>query len=298
MGPVAKDLCDPAPVVAADEEAARAPEDRAVVDAGLPDGRRVDDGDDLLQVVDHHPVEEHLVAVLQVDEVDVLLDRVRLAAQGGEGPLLLLLDREDARRKEPPESEGVPFGLGERRPLVEEGVGEEGPLLLQRPEALPVCGQVRWAGLGCEIGRCGSRAGCGRGLARGILGIHGQSYCNARAPPQRLLTIYGLILLWSPPGGRRPRPGGRRIRDRVGLHSERFYRLVPADLRHRRRSALLTGDAARPSWKGPPQAPGGCRWAATTHEDLPHPSDLARPFRASACGARHGKDGRRGAHQA
>ena len=120
--PVAEDFGDAALVLDADEQAARAAEDGAILQAGLADGRRVDDGNHLLGVLLHEAVEERLVAILEGGEENVLLQRVGLAAEVAEGADELLLDRHHLRRQETTEAERVAFGFGERRALVEQGV--------------------------------------------------------------------------------------------------------------------------------------------------------------------------------
>ena len=58
-----------------------------------PDGRRVDDRHELLEVLDEDPVEEGLVAVLERRQADVALEVVALAADVLELQADLLLDR-------------------------------------------------------------------------------------------------------------------------------------------------------------------------------------------------------------
>ena len=59
----------------------RAAEDVAVLLAGQAHRRRVDDGQELLEVVDEHAVEEVLVAVLQGGQADVALERIAPCAR-------------------------------------------------------------------------------------------------------------------------------------------------------------------------------------------------------------------------
>src|SRR6185436_2868562 len=78
-------------VLGRDPEAACAPEDVAVLLAGVADRGRVDDRQELLDVVEQHPIEEVLVAVLERREADVLLERLALARDiVADAPLLLL----------------------------------------------------------------------------------------------------------------------------------------------------------------------------------------------------------------
>jgi len=69
---------------------------RAAIDPPEPlareaDGRRVDDRQELLEVVDEDAVEERLVPVEERDEMDVSLDRCGLLRLVVEDPLDLLL---------------------------------------------------------------------------------------------------------------------------------------------------------------------------------------------------------------
>jgi hypothetical protein len=50
----------------------------AVVTDGLADRRGVDDREQFAEVVDEHPVEQDLVAVVQGGQVDVLVQRAGL----------------------------------------------------------------------------------------------------------------------------------------------------------------------------------------------------------------------------
>ena len=109
----------------AEEQAARAPEDGAVFETGLADGRRVDDGNHLLRVFLHQPVEERLIAILQGRQEDVLLERVRFALEIPVDAPQLLLDRENPRGQQAAQPEHVALEFGERRALVEQGVGQQ-----------------------------------------------------------------------------------------------------------------------------------------------------------------------------
>ena len=77
VGVVGEHLAHAALVLGRDPEAARAPEDLAVLLARQPHRGRVDDRQELLEVVAEHPVEQVLVAVLQRGEADVALERRR-----------------------------------------------------------------------------------------------------------------------------------------------------------------------------------------------------------------------------
>jgi hypothetical protein len=87
--------------------------------------RRVDDGHHLVDVVDDRTVEQRLVAVLQGDHEDVLLERVGLQLVVLQDPGLLLVDGVDVRGQQPADLEGITFRFRERRTLVEPWVEEE-----------------------------------------------------------------------------------------------------------------------------------------------------------------------------
>ena len=78
MRPIRQDARDSAPILRGDIEAARAAVDMAVFLAGLADGRRVEQRQQRGRVVNHHPIEQRLVAILEAEQVDVLLEVVPL----------------------------------------------------------------------------------------------------------------------------------------------------------------------------------------------------------------------------
>jgi hypothetical protein len=123
--PVGQHLAHGPAVARADEDAARPLEDVPVLLAGEPHRRRVHDRQHLVGVVDQEPEVQRLVAVVQVREVDVLLERRRLAPEILEHAGELLLLREDARRKEAAQVQRVALGLAERGALVERWVLQE-----------------------------------------------------------------------------------------------------------------------------------------------------------------------------
>lgn len=75
LRPVLEHRVDAPAVRHRDEEAPRAAEEEAVLEARLPDRRAVDDGLQLLGIVHQHPVEEALVALLEAHQEGVLLER-------------------------------------------------------------------------------------------------------------------------------------------------------------------------------------------------------------------------------
>ena len=95
----------------------------AVILAGSPDGRGVDDGQELLEVLGQEAVEDGRVAVLEGGQADVHLERVVLAAQVLELELDLLVDGQDPVREQAAQVERVAL------------VGREGEVLGQQPAA-------------------------------------------------------------------------------------------------------------------------------------------------------------------
>ena len=73
-----KDVIDPADVIGRDPDAARTPEDVAELLARETDRRRVDDRQELLEVLDEEPVEQGLVAVLECGQADIPLEVIGL----------------------------------------------------------------------------------------------------------------------------------------------------------------------------------------------------------------------------
>ena len=80
-GPMAENFLNPTVVLGSDIKAARSPEDVAVFLAGPAHGGGVNDGEHLLDMLHDHAVEERLVAVLEVHQMHVLLERVRLTPE-------------------------------------------------------------------------------------------------------------------------------------------------------------------------------------------------------------------------
>jgi hypothetical protein len=83
------------------------------------DGRRVDDRHHLVDVVDHHLVEQRLVAVLQRFEQHVAVQGLLQLAQILEDAPLLLLLAGDVRRQQAAQAELVALGIGEGGALVQ-----------------------------------------------------------------------------------------------------------------------------------------------------------------------------------
>ena len=104
---VAQDLGHAVDVVRRDPDAARTAPQVAEVLARTADGGRVDDREQLLEVVQQHAVEEGLVAVMQGRQADVALEVVRLAPDVLELQRDLVVDVHDARREEAPQPQVV-----------------------------------------------------------------------------------------------------------------------------------------------------------------------------------------------
>ncbi len=105
---------------------ARAPQDVAELLAGEADGRRVDDRQELLEVLGQHAVEERRIPILEGRQADVLLERVVLASQARELELDLFLDAHDPVGKEPMEVERLALIGAEGEVLGEEAIAQQG----------------------------------------------------------------------------------------------------------------------------------------------------------------------------
>ena len=119
MGPILQDLPDSPAILEGNIEPARAAENVAVLLAALAHRRGVDDGHHLVEVVHDHPVEQVLVAVLQRDQIDILLDVGGFAANVFQHPHRLFRLRGNARRQETAQAQRIALRLGEGCPLVQ-----------------------------------------------------------------------------------------------------------------------------------------------------------------------------------
>ena len=90
------------------------------------DGQIVDDGDHLAQVLGEQPVEQHLVAVVQGGQVDVLAECIRQPLVLNVGALDLSPQRADIRREQTREPQRFSFVAGEGRALVQRRRVEHG----------------------------------------------------------------------------------------------------------------------------------------------------------------------------
>ena len=122
---LAEELRDPVAVGRRDPRPARPADDVAELLARAADGRRVDDGQELLEVLGEHAVEQRRVAILERGQPDIALERVVLAAQVLELELDLLVDGQDAIRQEPAKLERVAFRVAEGEVLGQQPAAEQ-----------------------------------------------------------------------------------------------------------------------------------------------------------------------------
>ena len=122
---VSQAVGNPVDVVGCEPDAAHVAHDVAVALARLADGRRIDDGHELVKVLHQHAVEEHLVAVEQTCETDVLLEVDRFLANVLELELHLLPDRLGDRGQKPVQPELVALLRREGEALVRGGILEQ-----------------------------------------------------------------------------------------------------------------------------------------------------------------------------
>ena len=138
---LAQELRDPVPIGRRDPRAAGPPDDVAELLARPPDGRRVDDRQEFIEVFGQQPVEQGRVAVLERGQPDVLLERVVLDPDVLELEVDLLIDRQDPVRQEPAKPEGVALGRRERQVLRQQPAAEE---RRARERGSWPCGRPRW----------------------------------------------------------------------------------------------------------------------------------------------------------
>ncbi len=115
-------------VVRSDPEPARRAIDAAELLARLTDGRRVNDGHQLRDVVDQHPIEEDLVAIVQARETDVALERALLGAVLVDGGERLLREGGDSVGHHAAQTKLLALSTVERRALI-------GGWIVQQPDA-------------------------------------------------------------------------------------------------------------------------------------------------------------------
>jgi hypothetical protein len=113
-------LSDASLEVGRDPHAAAAAEHRAEAARREPDRRCVDDGHELFQVVAEDAVEQVLVAILQSGKLDVLLERIVVAADGRVDAPGLHRHRDVLARQQALETEGGAFRRRKARALVQQ----------------------------------------------------------------------------------------------------------------------------------------------------------------------------------
>ena len=125
LGPVAQDLLHASLVVDGDVHAARAPEDVVELQAGLADGRVIDDRQEAGRIRHQGAVEQRLVLVEQPDQVDVAIEIGGLVSELlKDAPQLHVLVLDDIRQQTS-QTQRLALGERERRGLVEAAVVEE-----------------------------------------------------------------------------------------------------------------------------------------------------------------------------
>ncbi len=125
VGRVGEHLGHSSSVLGGDPQAAGAPEDAAVVLAGLPHRRGVHDGQEFLEMVHEHSEEEVLVAVLQRGEPHVAVEGPIPPGHVPVGPPRLLLHRADNVGEEALEAQGPALFRGEGGGAVVHRVREQ-----------------------------------------------------------------------------------------------------------------------------------------------------------------------------
>ena len=109
----------------------------AVLLAGEPDRRRINDGREAFEVLHHQPVEQDLIAVQQRDQPDILFQRVVLREDMLQLHRHLLLDGEHGRRQQPFHPQLPALGLREGDIFVLGRVAED--LFAARPAGAKRC---------------------------------------------------------------------------------------------------------------------------------------------------------------
>ena len=149
---VAQRLLDQVGVLDRQVHAARPAVLIAVVLDRLADRGRVDDRQHLAQVRDQQPVEQHLVAVVDLGQQDVLRQVGGLALVLRVDPGDLRVQRDLGRRNQAGEAEFLPLGVAERGAAVQPGIGQD-LAAAQRgvPPALVVQPQRSHAGPSAQV---------------------------------------------------------------------------------------------------------------------------------------------------
>ena len=106
---------------------------------------RVDDGQELLEVLGEDAIEERLVAIMERRQADVALEVVGLSPDMLQLERHLLLDDRDARGQEPAQAERVALRLGEGGALVQQRLPDEVAATLADHAAPARRFKVAWA---------------------------------------------------------------------------------------------------------------------------------------------------------
>ncbi len=122
---MSENAVDPVLVWDAEEQPAGLAKQAAEFLATLTDGWRVDDRQQLFEVADQERVEQRLVGVLQLAQKGIALDVRLVAAQRLEAARDLLVQRQDVGRQQAVQIERLALGFGERRALVQPGIGQQ-----------------------------------------------------------------------------------------------------------------------------------------------------------------------------
>ncbi len=117
---VGKGLFDRFGMIDGEVDAARTAALVVVLLHGHADGQIVDDGDHFAQVLGKQPVEQHLVAVVQGGQVDVLAQRIRQPLVLDVGAFDLRPQRADVRRQQAREAQRFSLFRSEGCPLVQQ----------------------------------------------------------------------------------------------------------------------------------------------------------------------------------
>jgi len=144
--PVAQQFCYPPLILGGDVNAAGTAEDMAELETGLADRGGVDNGHQLLDIVEQYSIKQGFVAVLKGNQIDITLDIGGLLAQILQHPLHLFIHGQNPGGQQAGEAEGLPFFQGEGRTLVQARVAEQGNAGGQTSN--PAAGAYPGAGIG------------------------------------------------------------------------------------------------------------------------------------------------------
>ena len=124
-GACTENVGNPASVPGSDVDATLPSVDPRPVRTCKRDGRRVDDGDRVCQVVRDEPIEERFIAIHQAVQVNVLSDIGRLEVVLDSDPSHLAFEEGDLVRQEPGEAESLSLVPGKGVPLVQKRVAQD-----------------------------------------------------------------------------------------------------------------------------------------------------------------------------